>query len=130
MTPDKIKEFWLTLESFRMANKRDYELYSKLIVDSFNAKDGTVTYKLALIIIRGMTQKAKPEHLDSFLCAVIAHIKDPREQARFVNQVTVATQLVVTIEKCDELYQSLITSNIPPKRAGGPGFHMRNARAH
>lgn len=130
MTPDKIKEFWLTLATFRMANKRDYELYSKLIFDAFNAKDGTDTYKLALLMIKGMMQQASPTQLDAFLGTVMVRITDPKEQARFINQVTVAAHLVVTIEKCEDLYQSLITSNVPPKRPDDRGMHLRNAHAH
>jgi hypothetical protein len=118
MTPKMIKEFWLTLASFNMANKRDYELYSRLIVDSFNRKDGTVTYKLALIMIKGMLQQAKPEMLDEFLGQCMARVS-PMEQSRFVNQIAVASQLVITIEKCSDLYQDLVTSSPIPKSRGG-----------
>lgn len=130
MTPDKIKQFWLTLATFKMSNKKDHEFFAQLVVDSFNRMDGEVTYRLALIMIKGMLQKASSASLDEFLCVAMSKVAE-KDQMRFINQVTVATQLVLVIEKCDGLYNDLVASQAKnshqTRRNGTNGF---SAMAH
>lgn len=130
MTPDKIKQFWLTLATFQMNNEKDYQFFARLIVDSFNQANGEMPYKLALIMIKGMMQKAKPDMLDAFLSVTIDMVR-PQDQPRFINQVTVASQLVLVIERCDGLLQELAhSSQVPPHKSGTSINGFRAAIAH
>lgn len=130
MTPDKIKQFWLTLATFQMNNEKDYQFFARLIVDSFNQANGEMPYKLALIMIKGMMQKATPDMLDAFLSVTIDMVR-PQDQPRFINQMTVASQLVLVIERCDGLLQELAqSSQVPPHKSGMSINGFRAATAH
>lgn len=130
MTPDKIKQFWLTLATFQMNNEKDYQFFARLIVDSFNQANGEMPYKLALIMIKGMMQKATPDMLDAFLSVTIDMVR-PQDQPRFINQLTVAGQLVLVIERCDGLLQELEeSSRVPPRNSGMSTNGFRAATAH